>query len=73
MTNRPFRAVLLVAGASGLVLAGPAVPTSRAGAQGTVATISASDKAEGAKANPQLLAEFATRAATSPSRCSTRR
>ena len=58
MTNRPFRAVLLAAGASGLVLAGPAVPTSRAGAQGTVATISASDKAEGAKANPQLLAEF---------------
>ncbi|WP_421838299.1 M48 family metalloprotease [Novosphingobium sp.] len=58
MTNRPFRAFLLAAGAGGLVLAGPAVPISRADAQGTVATISAADKAQGAKAHPQLLAEF---------------
>jgi len=58
MTIRPFRAVLLAAGAGGLVLAGPAVPTSTADAQGTVATISAADKAQGAKAHPQLLSEF---------------
>ncbi len=58
MTNRPFRSALLAAGAVGLLVAGPTVPNSRAGAQGTVATISAADKAEGAKAHPQLLAEF---------------
>lgn len=58
MTIRPFRAFLLAAGAGGLVLAGPAVPTTSADAQGTVATISAADKAQGAKAHPQLLAEF---------------
>ncbi|MBX9883729.1 MAG: M48 family metalloprotease, partial [Novosphingobium sp.] len=58
MTIRPFRAVLLAAGTGGLVLAGPTAPTSRADAQGTVATISAADKAQGAKAHPQLLAEF---------------
>ncbi|MBY0393508.1 MAG: M48 family metalloprotease, partial [Novosphingobium sp.] len=58
MNNRSFRAILLAAGAGSLVLAGPAVPTSRVDAQGTVATISAADKAEGAKAHPQLLAEF---------------
>ena len=62
MTYRPLRTVLLAAGAGGLVmagvLAGPAVPMTRADAQGTVATISAADKAEGAKAHPQLLAEF---------------
>lgn len=58
MTKRPFRAFVLAAGAGGLVLSGPAVPVSRAGAQGTVATISAADKAQGAKAHPQLLSEF---------------
>lgn len=58
MNNRSFRTILLAAGAGSLVLAGPAVPTSRVDAQGTVATISAADKAEGAKAHPQLLAEF---------------
>lgn len=58
MNNRPFRAVLLAAGACGLVVAGPAVPTSQVEAQGTVATISAADKAQGAKAHPQLLSEF---------------
>ncbi len=58
MTKRPFRALVLAAGAGGLVLSGPAVPVSRVGAQGTVATISAADKAQGAKAHPQLLSEF---------------
>jgi predicted Zn-dependent protease len=58
MTIRPFRAFLLAAGAGGLVLAGPAVPTTSADAQGTVATISKADKAQGAKAHPQLLSEF---------------
>ena len=58
MNNRSFRTILLAAGAGSLVLAGPAVPTSRVDAQGTVATISAADKAEGAKAHPQLLAEY---------------
>lgn len=58
MINRPFRAVLLAAGAGGLVMAGPAVPSSRGMAQGTVSTISAADKAQGAKAHPQLLSEF---------------
>jgi len=58
MTNRPFRAVLLAAGTGALALAGTIVTRSSADAQGTVATISAADKAQGAKAHPQLLAEF---------------
>ncbi|KUR71427.1 peptidase M48 Ste24p [Novosphingobium fuchskuhlense] len=58
MSNRPLHALLLAAGAGSFVLAGPAVPTSQAEAQGAVATISAADKAQGAKAHPQLLSEF---------------
>ena len=58
MSTRKLRAATFLAGAGGLVLAACATPTTSAGAANQVASISASDKQQGAKAHPQLLSEF---------------
>lgn len=58
MTTRKLRAATFVCGAGGLILAACATPTTSAGAANQVASISASDKQQGAKAHPQLLSEF---------------
>jgi len=58
MTIHKLRAVLLVAGAGGMILAACALPTSPVSAANQVSSISAADKQEGAKANSHLLSEF---------------
>lgn len=58
MSIRPPRATTLFVASSGLVLAACAMPATRAGAANEVASISAADKQQGAKAHPQLLSEF---------------
>ncbi len=58
MSIRPPRAAILLAASGGLVLAACAMPATGAGSANQVASISAADKQQGAKAHPQLLSEF---------------